>query len=122
MHPVVGPASAPVSLPIPELPFPRGLKSLALNAEVRDLFEPPAAGPGNPDVADSDNREPDLTGSANYQGPQHDLFEQQHHLSGVMVNERLRIAIVDGVWLQLGQSLDDCKLISVEEREVPIRM
>ena len=48
------------------------------------------------------------------------IFEQEHRLTGVMVRAAgfsprgdLSIAVVDGVWLRVGDTLDGCKLIDI---------
>ncbi len=103
--------------PIPELPFPTGLEPFALRGTdetIRDLFSAPgvrAAGdatgtnPSHSRGTDGENR---LSGSA---------FRTRHQLGGVVIHRRLRIAVVDDLWVKKGQSLDGCELVDIAGNE-----
>lgn len=105
------------TLSIPEMPFPRGIKaSFDPRSPIRDLFAPPEAirnDDANGAGADKDN--PDATRS---ERANRAIFMSQHRLDGVVIQQRLRIAIVDGVWMQVGQSLDGCTLTAISGSEV----
>lgn len=110
------PAQTPAGMPIPELPFPRGLEPFDPDAPMRDLFEPPASALDGDPSADKDrlllglNERPERMNSA--------MFVARHRLGGVLVHERLRIAVVDGVWLRTGQAVDGCTLADISGDEV----
>lgn len=102
-------------LSIPELPFPRGIVPLDPGARIRDLFKPPAARSpaepqGDPADNDGDRLEPQHTPGQQTS----DMFMTRHHLQAVILNPRLKIAIVDDAWVRLGESVDGCTLIGIE--------
>lgn len=103
---------APAELAIPELPFPKGVKPMSPDADIRDLFAPPTRPP-----AGDGGRADGSKGANALPKPPTDLdvdrFAAKHHLDALLTDERLRIAVVDDYWLQIGQSLDGCKLIEV---------
>ena len=106
-----------ISVPIPELPFPRGLEPFDLGETVRDLFAPPKAFSD----ADSENGAPDKNGTAASRGLDDErhtsaTFMTQHSLEAVLVHERLRIAVIDGVWLRIGDVIDGCTLEGIAGR------
>ncbi len=101
---------------IPEVPFPRGLEPLDPSAGVfiRDFFAPPESAL-NRDSADPQTdksgrnaTQPDSQGQVG-----RTAFVFRHRLSGVLLDQRLKIAIVDGTWVRIGQSLNGCTLKSV---------
>lgn len=105
---------------IPEVPFPRGLEPLDPSAGVfiRDFFAPPESAL-NRDPPDSQT---DKSGRNANQPDRHgrlgrSTFVSRHRLSGVLLDQRLKIAIVDGTWLRIGQSLNGCTLASVSGNE-----
>jgi hypothetical protein len=107
------PADKPM-LSIPELPFPKGLRPpYDPNGSIRDLFQPP-------DLvrvgADADEPDKDDPGAPNAGTPDYmsaTTFASEHRLEGVVVQQRLRIAVVDGVWMRIGKSLDGCTLTAI---------
>ena len=104
-------------LAIPALPFPRGIAPVDPQSAIPDLFKPPrlSANEGsdalNADKLASAHRE--LSGQLD-----HSAFEAKHHLKAVLVNQRLKIANVDGQWMRIGDSLDGCGCIEISGREV----
>jgi hypothetical protein len=101
---------------IPELPFPRGLKKYDPHLPMRDLFAPPslATGPAppTPDKAKASSgvdERPGNTSSA--------AFVTHHTLDGVLIQEGLKIAIVDGVWVHIGESVAGCALRNISGNE-----
>ena len=114
--PVAGPSPGATAEParsIPELPFPRGLKSTSGQMPIRDLFFPPnlAGTRGSARLAADKGRRnaSDSVGRA--------MFVTRHRLDGVMALQRLRIAVVDGAWIRVGDSLDGCELTDVSGNE-----
>lgn len=109
-------------LAIPELPFPRGIKPIDPNAEIPDLFAPPKVrGDGQSEGSDADKS---AAAVGRLSAPGHlssSAFEANHHLDGVLVDQRLRIAGLDGQWITAGTSIDGCTLIRIAPREVTFR-
>ena len=111
-------SDATPALSIPELPFPRGLDKWNSHSSIRDLFAPPIAVRG----AELQGVEADKD-SPGTDRPQHpeqansDVFLTRHHLNGVLVFQRLKIAVVDGTWVRIGQIVDGCTLRSVSGNE-----
>ena len=104
---------------IPELPFPDGLESYVLGPEVRDLFAPPIGRPSKDESRPgSDKRMALSAGHTGSDAVGRTVFASRHTLGAVLVDERLRIAIVDGRWMREGQRLDGCELIEVAENNV----
>jgi len=99
---------------IPELPFPREVERFTFGSEIRDVFAPPSAASSEklgPYGAGEDGLLPG--DGARARGLDRASFEAQHELGGVLTHERLRIAIVDGRWLRIGDKLDGCTLTRV---------
>ncbi len=112
------PPSGAAAFAIPELPFPKGVVSLGQHVELRDLFLPPmfrAAGPDEGDSADQQagfagNPRRNPSGDRRWDALSTARFVREHRLDAVLIDEGLRIAIVNGLWLRVGQSLDGCTL------------
>ncbi len=105
------------SVPIPELPFPRGLKTFGLGSTIRDLFAAPKAFSD----ADTENGAPDKNGPGALRRVDDErntsaAFVTQHNLEAVLVHARLRIAVIDGVWLRIGDVIDGCTLEGIAGR------
>ena len=112
------PESPTPSLSIPELPFPPGIEPLEATSEIRDLFAPPPIRRPNEMDAASDKEVPSTAGRSPTGQASRDVFATAHVLNAVMVNERLRIAIVDGQWRRIGESVDGCTLTEIAGGEV----
>lgn len=115
--PTAGATSDP--LPIPELPFPDGLRAFKSDLPVRDFFQPPMlrSSDGSRNRI-SDNLHP-LGRRDNEPGRASRAdFVTHHTLNGVLTDQRLRIAIVNGQWMRLGRSVDGCTLTSIAGTEV----
>src|SRR3990172_4840638 len=89
--PAAAPATPDAALSIPELPFPRGLPAWDPHGPIRDLFAP-FPNQESTDKARSPRGAEDKGTCA--------VFATQHHLDAVLLQERLRIAIVDGAWVR----------------------
>jgi len=116
----VSEASAPAQfdsahdVAIPELPFPRGIAPLDATAVVPDFFAPP--GLRGVTGISRDGAYNELSGTAHPPSPDHlsaAQFKLEHRLNGLLVEERLRIANVDGRWIDFGAALDGCKLTGI---------
>jgi hypothetical protein len=108
------PGETPPASSIPELPFPRDIELYDPDSPIPDLFTPPEsvlprdATDGAAGKATQDGeRNTSVVGAARA------TFRLKHRLTGVLIDERLRIAIVDGMWVRVGQSLDGCVLSAV---------
>jgi hypothetical protein len=112
-------AAVPGSADIPELPFPRNLPVFDGQRTMRDLFlrSSVAVEDGSAD-AEADNHGSRGPRNANLR---RDQFQQNHRLNGVLIQDRLRIAIVDGQWVHLGDSVSGCELIEVTGNEAHFR-
>ena len=106
--------SAAPSASIPEIPFPTGLVAAEALATIPDVFAPPSvrmrggsgAGPPYNTGIDNNGRGPSqrLSGAA---------FENRHTLDGVLSHQRLRIAVLDGRPVRIGDTIDGCTLKDV---------
>lgn len=102
------------STSIPEIPFPPGLKTADEHLPIPDLFAPPnlrqrgESGGGQPHNA--------RTGSG-AGGPSEPLpsaaFEKHHTLDGVLIQQRLRMAVLGGRPVRIGDTIDGCTLEDV---------
>ena len=105
------------SIPIPKLRFPVGLTPVGPDWSIRDLFLPP--------TLRAQWESGSATDEKNASGPEtrpdragRDEFYSRHRADGVIEHERLTLAIVDGLWMQIGQTLDGCRLEEASENEV----
>ncbi|MGB2984558.1 MAG: hypothetical protein WBE26_01635 [Phycisphaerae bacterium] len=113
---IASPPPEPTStLSIPELPFPRGLEPLDQQGLARDLFAPPTLATDRDSSTDKDQRETNGRGGARRANSA--TFVTQHRLNGVLVHQRLKIAIVDGAWVRIGELVDGCTLAAVSGNE-----
>lgn len=107
------------SIAIPEMPFPHGIEPLHTGAEIHDLFAPPFLRSSHSRRADgADNHRRRASNNTRSEDMNAEAFATQHHLNAVLLNDGLRIAIIDGHWLQVGQSVDGCTLRSITGRDV----
>jgi hypothetical protein len=107
----------PQTAPIPELNFPRQIPAYDVGAHLRDWFEPPKL----PDAEEPQEGTPDNGGPLALRAAlpvvsAKESFVASHRLDGIVINDRWQIAIVDGVWLRVGQAMDDCTLSEVSGR------
>lgn len=101
------------AISVPELPFPRNLKPVEPTAAMRDIFARPisaATATANEDDGDGMGGSP-KTGEKRPMGRA--TFMTEHRLEAVMINEGLRVAIVNGQWKQIGDCLDGCTLLDI---------
>ncbi len=114
----LAPVEMESTVSIPELPFPRGVAAFDLptsGAPVRDLFAPPQS-VVNRNAADTPTDSNDSATNRSKRANRA-AFLTHHRVSGIILFESLKIAIVDGMWLRKGQLLDGCTLKSVSGNE-----
>ena len=104
------------ALSIPQLHFPRLMPEVDLGREMRDVFTPPAhyLTPKKDTQSGPDNTQSGLSLNGTPQKSKAQAFADNHVLTAVMIQPRLRLAIVDDVWVSIGQTVDDCVLRRVE--------
>jgi len=108
-------------LSIPELPFPRNLNPYDPSAPIRDIFmRPPSAAVETADQAASDSPESAAT-SGEKQRIGRAAFAAQHRLDAIMIQQRLKIAILDGRWMQVGDVIDGCTLFVINGESAVFR-
>ena len=98
-----------------ELPFPRAIPAWDPQSPIRDLFAPYS----DDDGADKRSTRTSRGADAG-QGTCAD-FVTQHRLDAVLVQESLKIAIVDGAWVRIGESVNGCVLTEVVGNKVHFR-
>ncbi|MDO8631967.1 MAG: hypothetical protein Q7R41_15890 [Phycisphaerales bacterium] len=108
-------------LSIPELPFPRNLDPFDPSAPIRDIFaRSQSAATETTDQAASDSPEtsakPDEKRRIGRMA-----FAAQHRLEAVMIQQSLKIAILDGRWMQVGDVVDGCTLSDISGESVVFR-
>ena len=110
-------ASAPPAetLVILELPFPRAIPAWDPQSPIRDLF----ALFSDEDATDK-RRTRSPRGADAGQGTCAGLLSQ-HHLEAVLVQDSLKIAILDGAWVRIGESVDGCVLTEIVGHKVRFR-
>lgn len=108
-------SSATNSASVPELPFPRNLPTWSPDDSIRDIFSPN----GSSAISDNHRRRgvvPDADGHGTVAALQRD-----HRLDAILVNERLKIALIGGRRLGMGQEIGGCQIVSVEGHQVRFR-
>jgi len=98
-----------------ELPFPRTIPAWDPRTPIRDIFAPFSDG----DAADK--RHPRSPGGGDAGKASCADFVARHHLDAVLVQESLKIAILDGVWVRMGESIDGCVLTEIVGHKVRFR-
>ena len=107
-------ASAPVAkMTIPELRFPRDLPVYDPQAPLRDVFAPVSS------ASDANGQSPGAkTAASGKSDPERAFgraaFEAAHRVDALMVQDRLKIAVVDGRWMRIGEQVDECTLSRIE--------
>ena len=101
-------------------PFPAKLPAIEESDPVRDLFSLTQevrtlllGSMGDDPSADSSD------GRSSRQRDQYrtiEAFSQRHRLEAVMVAGSRAGAVVDGAWIEVGQSIDECPLLRIEGR------
>jgi hypothetical protein len=105
-------SAGPTKLTVPELHFPRNLPTYDPAHDLRDVFVrmDMEGSVSNIDPAGNGKTSKDST-----VGPiGRDAFRASHRVDAVMVQESLKIAVVDGRWVRVGDTVDGCKLTRIE--------
>jgi len=105
------PASA-VEQSVPALLFPRTLPKWDPNQPIRDIFAPESSSALSHNSQRRSGRE-ERDGHGTCAG-----LMRLHRLDAVLVQETLRIAVIDGVWVRIGQEVEGCKVLEVAGNEV----
>ncbi len=105
-------ADSPDAVVIPELPFPKGLRNSHVDGPIKDLFLPPMfrSGADGQSAADHRSRHP---GTGEEGRASTESFLARNRLEAVLTNDRLKIAIVNGRWVRVGQIVDGCTVTDI---------
>ena len=104
-------ALTPTGLSIPELPFPRNLPDTSDAPSSRDLFAFPAKPDPKP-APSGRGEERNANGALVLSDTA--TFIKEKHLDALLSNKSFQVAVVNGLWMRAGQSLDGCTLVRVE--------
>ena len=108
-------ASSADTLAILELPFPRAIPAWDPRSPIRDIFAP---------FSDDDTADKRRTRSPRGADAGHGTCAgllSQHHLEAVLVQDSLKIAILDGAWVRIGESVNGCVLTEIVGHKVRFR-
>jgi len=94
--------------PIPAVPFPKNLPAFDPTHDIRDVFLTPS----DALAAQAGDRKGPKTGEPNQVSSAAE-FAKQHTLNAVLDDQRLKIAVVDGRWMKVGDTFDDCRLTTI---------
>ena len=98
---------------VPELHCPRNLPAFDATSEIRDVFARQGSDGEISDVGRTGkNGSAKKNTAADAIG--REAFHERHRIDAVMVQESLRIAVVDGRWMRVGDAVDTCTLIKIE--------
>ncbi len=100
-------------LSVPELHFPRNLPAYDPAFEMRDVFARREEDNSISDVGHTGKTGSGKKGAAG-DAIGREAFQTAHRLDAVMVQESLRIAVVDGRWMRVGDAVDRCTLTRIE--------
>lgn len=104
-------AATATKISVPELHFPRNLPALDADGNIRDLF----LRPGRPVESKPQNQGgPAESEKKTAPAIGREAFFAAHRVDGVFVQESLRIAVVDGRWMRIGDELDQCTLVAIK--------
>lgn len=98
-------------VPIPAVPFPKNLPTFDPLRGIRDVFVRPSEALVGDDGLLSGQEGPNTAGPKRPSSAAD--FVAQHTLSAVLDDPRLKIAVVEGQWIKVGDALDDCRLTTV---------
>ena len=98
-----------------ELPFPRDIPAWNPQSPIRDLFAPLS------EEDTTDKRRTRSPRGANVGQGSCAGFATRHRVEAVLVQESLKITIVDGVWVRIGESVDGCVLTEIVGIKVRFR-
>lgn len=105
------------SWPIPEVPFPRGITPLSDVSSLRDPFFVTGKSKEGQRQSKTDDRRNGAGGTDGRDEMSAERFASEIKLTGLMVVENRKLAIVGTHWLEPGQSLHGCALKSITGTE-----
>ncbi|MCH8966400.1 MAG: hypothetical protein IID43_01860 [Planctomycetes bacterium] len=101
------------ALAIPELPFPRAVEGYSFGDDIQDIFTPPGWEPNGSTKSGNRFR------AARDSGPSGRAeFMRSHELGGILFHDNLKIAVLDGRWMRVGEMIDGCTLKNVSGSQV----
>lgn len=106
-------------VPIPEIPFPKNLPDAPPSDALRDIFVRPdnaGATAGSDGAAGHDSKQPEKTKESS-QGE----FVKRYSLDAVFREADLQVAVVNGHWLRIGDTIGACTLVSIRETAARFR-
>ncbi len=110
--PIIPAVSSGVArVPIPAVPFPKNLPPFDPIRGIRDVFVTPSEALVGDDSLLSGQQGPNTAGPKRPSSAAE--FVAHHTLGAVLDDQRLKIAVVDGHWMKIGDALDDCRLTTV---------
>jgi hypothetical protein len=107
--------SSAETLVILELPFPRAIPAWDPQSPIRDIFAPFS------DEDATDKRHSRSSRGADAGQGTCAAFVNQHRLDAVLVQKSLKIAILDGAWVRIGESVNECVLTEIVGNKVRFR-
>lgn len=103
---------SPQPVAIPELPFPTGVRDFKLDGPIRDLFLPPMFRYGGDGTLAADNRSHNR-GTREDGRASREAFLGRNRLDALLTDDRMKIAIVNGRWVRIGQIVDGCTVTDI---------
>ncbi len=109
----VAPEAKPVNgvLPVPEIPFPKNIRTLGTGGLSRDIFALRTS-PGT-STSESSRMRSTEKGSPEMAAITAD-FESKHKLTGIMFDDHTKIAVLGDQWVEIGHEIDGCFLKKLE--------
>ena len=101
--------SLPVS--IPRIPFPRGVQRAKMSVEFVDVFAPPWVRDGSPQRGLGPRPEAALTRVSLPRA-----FRERHTLTAIVAHGDVHVAVIDGLWVRVGDRLSGCELVRIADR------
>lgn len=98
---------------IPELPFPEGVRAFKFQDPIRDMFAPPGYRGSEADESAADNQNAKRRGGRERGHTASADFAAANHVEAILTNERIHIAIINGRWVRVGQSIDGCEVTEI---------
>jgi len=106
-------------VPIPEIPFPKKLPEAPPIDALRDIFVRPdnaGATAGSNGTAGQNPKAPEKTKDSSP-----DEFAMRYSLDAVFREADLQVAVVNGHWLRIGDTVGACTLVSIRETAARFR-
>lgn len=105
------------STSLPALAFPKNLPLYDSRFSMRDVFTPnPAWRTDQSSHLPTDKTRSDI--DKNLRLSRSVIFMSQHRLDAILNSPRLKIVIIDGQWVRVGDMFDGCKLRKLEGEKI----